>query len=443
MKTARTDLARPVAAPPVSAPGPHSAAPGLIVRWAFYLFVFSIPFEFPDRDFAIEIPTAIGALFLLTTIVEPLTNFGKPSRPARWFMAYLYLFLVSAAINGRDHLATLVNRASYWPEVLKMFASLVQLLLVFWVARNLMRSATVAKRALLVLVLACAVRAAMPFLGIATTAHTVETGGARLSAMGQNSNHAAMILSAGWLALLGLTFGRNYRTLWPRLISLPVLALLALAIADTGSRGGILALAFGIMAFMLRGGTLGARVRNMARAVFAMACIGLAAYESDVMRNRFEDTLQTGTLTGRERIYPTVFQMFLERPLFGWGPANNKYELGLRLDERVRRRRGTHNTILEVLSATGIVAAIPFFVGTWLCLWAAWRAREGPDGSLPLALTINVMMSNMSGDWFVSPLYWLVLAYAVASVGHTAQPAPAFPPAPAARWPVVPHREAV
>jgi O-antigen ligase len=441
MTTSRTLVARPAAAPPVSVSDPQFGVPGPIVRLAFYLFVFTIPFEFPDRDFAIEIPTAAGALFLFTTIVQPRTNFGNPPWPARWFMAYLYLFLLSAAINGREHLATLANRASYWPEVLKMFFSLVQLLLVFWVGRNLMRSATVAKRALLVLVLACAVRAAMPFLGIATTVHTVETGGARLSAMGQNSNHSAMILSAGLIALLGLTYGRSYRTLWPRLVSLPIVALLAVAIADTGSRGGLVALALGIMAFMLRGGTLGARVRNITLAAFAIACVGVAAYQSDVMRNRFAETFETGTLTGRERIYPTVFQMFLERPLFGWGPANNKYELGLRLDERVRRRRGTHNTILEVLSATGLIAAIPFFVGTWLCFWAAWRAREGPDGSLPLALTITVMMSNMSGDWFVSPLYWLVLAYAVASAGYAPQPAPVLG-APGRR-PLVPSREAV
>src|SRR5690348_2796927 len=58
-------------------PRTDHAGPGWIVVWAFYAFVFSIPFEFPDRDFPIEIPTAVGALFLLTTIVQPRTNFGK------------------------------------------------------------------------------------------------------------------------------------------------------------------------------------------------------------------------------------------------------------------------------------------------------------------------------------------------------------------------------
>lgn len=394
---------------------------GQPVYWMFYLFVCSIPFEFSDRDakdFPIEVPTAVGALFLATALLQPRTSFGKLPRPARWFLAYLYMFLVAAAISGRDHVATIVNGADYWPEVVKMLASLVELLLIFWVASNLMRSKPVAERALMALAFACVVRAAMPFLGIMTTIHTVETGGARLSALGQNSNHAAMILSAGLVALVGLTFGR-YGSGLRRIVGAPLLGLLAVAVADTGSRGGILALGLGIMAFMFQGGSLGNRVRNMALAVFVIAGIAVAAYQSEVMRNRFEDTLETGTLTGRERIYPAVVGMIRDRPLFGWGPANNKYELGLRLDERVRRRRGTHNSVLEVLSATGIAAAIPFLIGTWLCLWSAWRAREGLDGTLPLALTVTVMASNMSGDWFITPLYWFALAYAVAARAHT------------------------
>jgi len=433
--------ARPAVSPARPARTLAASLPHHIVCWAFYLFVCSIPFEFSDRDareLPIEIPTAMGMLFLATTILQPRASFGRPSRPAKWFMVYLYMFVVAAAIAGRDHLATILNGADYWTEVLKMLASLVELFLIFWVGRNLMRSPTVTRRALTALGLACVVRAAMPFLGIMTTVHKVQTGGARLSALGQNSNHAAMILGAGLVALVGLTFAREGRT-WRRfVVGVPLIGLLAIAVADTGSRGGILALACGIMAFMFQGGTLGNRIRNMAIAVFVIAGLAVAAYQSEVMRNRFEDTLETGTLTGRERIYPAVVGMIVDRPVFGWGPANNKYELGIRLDERVRRRRGTHNTILEVLSATGAAAAIPFMIGTWLCLWAAWRAREGPDGTLPLALTVTVMASNMSGDWFVTPLYWFALSYAVAGQGHIAARLVAWPAGPL--WRSLPGR---
>src|SRR5207247_917246 len=41
-----------------------------IVRWAFALLVFSIPFEFPERSFPVEIPTITAAIFLLATPLQ-------------------------------------------------------------------------------------------------------------------------------------------------------------------------------------------------------------------------------------------------------------------------------------------------------------------------------------------------------------------------------------
>src|SRR2546426_8421459 len=63
------------------------------------------------------------------------------------------------------------------------------------------------------------------------------------------------------------------------------------------------------------------------------------AYQSDSVRRRFTEAVEGGALAGRERIYPSLLQMSRERPLIGWGPVNNKYELGLRLNERIFRRR--------------------------------------------------------------------------------------------------------
>lgn len=403
-----------------------------IICFAFYLFVLSIPYEFSDRDassFPIEIPTAVGALFLATTFLAPSASFGRLTRAARWFLVYFYAFLVAAAISGRDHVATVANGADYWLEVSKMLASLVELFLIFCIGRNLMRSQTVAVRALATFAVACIARAAMPFLGILTTLHKVQTGGTRVSALGQNSNHAAMILGAGLIVMVGLSFGHFRKTWWRKPVTgAALIGFLAYAVANTGSRGGLLAVALGILAFLFQSGDLRHLARNMALAVLLIGAIAVAAYNSEVMRNRMEDTLETGTLTGRELIYPTVVGMIVERPFFGWGPANNKYELGRRLEERVRRRRGTHNSVLEVLSATGLVSAIPFLMGTWFCFLSAWRARKGPDGTLPLALAVTAMASNMSGDWFITPLFWFALSYAQAGEDHAADLAALSPP---------------
>src|SRR2546430_12979188 len=107
--------------------------------------------------------------------------------------------------------------------------------------------------------------------------------------------------------------------------------------------------------------------------------------------------------------------MAAERPLVGWGPVNNKYELGIRLDERIHRRRDAHNLLLEVLTATGAFGAVPFLVGLGLCAAGAWQARRRAHGVLALALLAGVMLANMSGNWIASKLLWVILAYGLAS----------------------------
>ena len=180
-----------------------------------------------------------------------------------------------------------------------------------------------------------------------------------------------------------------------------------------------MALGLGLVVYALgRARTPWARIRNALVTVLAIAALVMFTYTNDLMRARFTDALERGGMAGRERIYPALIGMFEERPLVGWGPVNNKYELGLRLNERIFRRRDAHNVVLEVLSSTGLAGTIPFLAGLGLCCVGAWRARRGRQGMLPFALLLVVLAANMSGNWIASKLLWLVLAYGLASMSH-------------------------
>jgi O-antigen ligase len=146
-----------------------------------------------------------------------------------------------------------------------------------------------------------------------------------------------------------------------------------------------------------------------------MGLLSIAAFRLPMMRNRLAQSAQTGNMAGRERLYPALWAMFQERPVVGWGPVLNLYELAWRVGERKRPWRGAHNFVLELLTATGLVGTIPFLVGTWLCARGAWRARVGEHGVLPLALLCSLLIANMAGDWMLSKLFWLVLAYTLVS----------------------------
>jgi O-antigen ligase len=377
----------------------------LLLQGGLYLLVASIPFEYPDRTIPLEIPTLTGAVFLLGTLLYPRRCYGRLPAPALWFGAYLVASLISIVLGQRE-LAS---------EALSDFVVVLQGVLVFLAAGNLMRDESVARRALVTLVVACSVRAALPFLGFGRTTSAVWTGGERISALGQNANSAAMILAAGLVTLIGLTLARRRKEM-PGLAVAGVLAvLLGLAILETGSRGGFAALIGGVMVFGLAANTWQHRLRNGALAILAVTLLALATLRLPVMKNRLRDTVATGNLAGREQLYPALWNMFLEKPVMGWGPVENTYELAIRIGERERPKRAAHNLVLELLTAGGLVTALPFLVGAWLSVRGAWHARGGGHGVLPLALLCSLFLSNMSGDWVASKLLWFVLAYAFVS----------------------------
>lgn len=377
----------------------------LLLQGGLYLLVASIPFEYPDRSIPLEIPTLTGAVFLLITLLHPRRCYGRVPAPVLWFGAYLAVFLISLIAGGGD----------YATEAISEFVVVLQGVLVLLAATNLMQDERVARRALLTLVAACSVRAALPFLGLGRTSSAVWTGGERISALGQNANSAAMILGAGLIALIGLTLMRNRKSVAALVIASLLATLMGLAVLETGSRGGLAALLGGVMVFALAANTWQQRLRNGIVAVAGITLLSLAVLRAPMMKNRLVDSATTGNLAGREQLYPALWTMFLERPVLGWGPITNTQELALRIGERERPRRAAHNIVLELLTASGLVGAIPFMLGVVIAARSAWRARHGKHGVLPLALLGTLFLANMSSDWLASKLLWLVIAYAFAS----------------------------
>jgi O-antigen ligase len=378
----------------------------LLLTGGLYLLVASIPFEYPERTIPLEIPTLTGAVFLLATLFHPQRCYGTMPAATLWFGVYLLAFLVSTFIAG-DHAS----------DALLEFIVVLQGVLIMLAAGNLMRDSRVATGAMLTLVAACVIRASLPLLGLGRTTSSVWTGGERVSALGQNANSAAMILAAGMVVLVGLAYGRQRRTPWSLVCAGVLAAVIGYAVLETGSRGGLVALLGGVLVIALAAESTRARIRNAVIGAVAISLLVFGALQLPVMKNRWEDSMRTGNMAGREQLYPALGNMFLEKPVFGWGPVTNQHELAVRIGERERSARAAHNIVLELLTATGLIGTVPFLLGGWLCLRHAWQARRGEHGVLPVALFGSVFLSNMSGDWIAGKLIWIMLALAVASVG--------------------------
>lgn len=395
----------------------HTNKPTRVIRWLFYAFVFSLPFETVGSGW-LEPTTILGALLLLSTLLQPGLFLRWPPKGFWCFLVYIYLYATLSVLEPPKY-RTLT--------FLSLFL-LVQLTVLCWIGLNLMRHQETAAQALLTFGIGCVVLSLLQVTGIASQAVEPQTATiVRVTAFGFHPNNLARILMLGLLALMGLSFARGQGLRRRTLVALPVIVLIGAALIQTGSRGGLVALAAGLMTLiLLRQGPMKMKVLNAGGFLLLLGFFFLAAMQSDVMRARFEETIEEGDLARREQIYPTAWEMFQEKPLLGWGPITSTYELGMRLGHPEEETKNPHNLILFGLVSTGLLGSAPLFIGIAFAVVNAWKTRAGPHGILPLAMMVAVLVANMSGLWLFNKLHWLVMAYSLASVYHFARETPAL-----------------
>ncbi len=412
MTTLEIANAQVAPAPPPSVAAKPAVRVNPFVRGSLVLFAMSIFFEIPHRSFPVEVPTFFAAVFLATTLLNPRACYRRIPTPLIWFAVHLWVLSISAIWNGVEHVG----------PVIKHFVDLTLLLLLLWTITNVLADARALRSTLVGFIFAATIRAAMQVAHIGVHRITVWTGGERITVLGQNTNMSAIVLSAGLVTVIGLFatpatwLPKRYFLTWP------LAALMGWATIQTGSRGGLFCIAAGLLVFLFSGRTAAIRVRNAILGILGLAALGLAAAYSPMMRNRLENAAQQGNLAGREKIYPAVLTMIRERPIIGWGPIDNQFEIGRRINERRRPSRDAHNLIGELLTTSGMVGTVPFLVGLVLAMREAFRARNGALGYLPLGLLSAVLVGCLSGTWLISKILWFSLSVALAAGARWTDP---------------------
>ncbi len=235
-----------------------------------------------------------------------------------------------------------------------------------------------------------------------------------------NPNGLAESLALGIIALVGLRYGPERVDLKLRRLFWFGIVLLAGALVYTGSRGSAVALMVGLSIYPLSRGSLSFKIKLASVVIVALVFFVWASFQVDAVRTRWEKTFEEGNTAGRMEIYEAAVEMFQERPLIGWGPGRQYFELGTRLG---LEGRSTHNTYLWILIEMGLLGGIPFFVGLWLCWKAAWRARKTSHGLLPAATLVFSLVCSMKGNDIYSKIFWVLLAYPLASSTYAPLPA--------------------
>lgn len=375
-----------------------------VVKWMFYAFVFSLPFETLETVFTIpgslSLPKVIGYAFILLSVLQPKLLFRRPPRPFYYLLAYLMIVGVYA---------TQID-SYYLPELRASVVMLIQMFVLFWMSYNLMRSEVIRRHVLYAFTGSCLLLAVLQLTGL--TAAEVQAGEyQRVSAMGENLNTVGAVLALGLIGLIGLALASPARR--NRFLAWPLCLLLVGPLIQTGSRGALIGFAIGLIMVISQQGGVATKVKGILTICVALGLIAVVTLQSDVARTRWEQTLYSNDkMAGRDGIYDASIDMVAARPILGWGPVRNIYELGRRLG---LVKRDTHNVYLWFLTEVGILGAFPILGAFALCVRHAWRARRGIDGVLPLALLITLLVVNLAGSFHDRKWFWLILALAAAS----------------------------
>jgi O-antigen ligase len=238
-------------------------------------------------------------------------------------------------------------------------------------------------------------------------------------------------LAAGLVPAIALTVGLAsvFRSTGQRMVLISCAALLAVGLAASGSRGGIIAGAVSVVVALLV--ARGKRLSVLAIVVGALAVAGLWVATSSP--STWDRVRKFDTGTGRTDLWELAWRMSQAHPVAGVGlngfsEESKEFvrEPGGRLPTGpeftriiLAERLATHNTYLQTLAETGFVGLgllvlviLAAMRASWLASRAFERLRDAPMVSLSRALLI-AQIGAASAMVFISDYYdkrfWILL----------------------------------
>jgi O-antigen ligase len=186
-----------------------------------------------------------------------------------------------------------------------------------------------------------------------------------------------------------------------------LLAALPIAILATMTRAVWLSFAASIGVLVFRSNNRG--LRRACIAIAVVAVLGsLAVLSFDDQRHIFRDRLQeSGPIDFRQAVYAGCWQMFLEKPLTGWGVNQLPSELARHVSGYSEKELYPHNTYLELLVEHGII-------GLALYLWLMWEMLRLAWEPVPESETKGFLNQQFHSIWpILLGVYWVNAALVV------------------------------
>jgi O-antigen ligase len=387
--------------------------PNPLVRWAFYLSAFSIPFVrlyVPGTGERLGVNRIVQLLLLCAIASQPRVCLRLFPLTLLWFVAYTAVRMFSGLWFSPE------LWSAWWPSTFEW----LQLSLPWvWVMFNLLQFPQIRRPGLWAFVLGCSLCASLHLCGIGVSAVDNNIEEIRTTVFGENANLVGTNYAVAIITLIGLGMLNDLK-LSRRLLCFPLITLIGIAMAKTGSRTAFLLVALGVFVLLFQTESLASKAKRFSTVILLGAVLAGAVWQVPTVLQRFDelDAHNIGRHNPRARMAPVLWEIFTRSPIYGTGPDQYQMELTRRAMPYLIRDGNTivaHNLVLLLLVETGMVGFLIFAAGLWKVLAAAWRARFNSGGLLPLALFLPFVISGMLVN---NPshygVFWLAVAYALA-----------------------------
>jgi O-antigen ligase len=386
--------------------------PNRIVRWVFYLSIFAIPFHalyIPGTGEKVGVTRAVQLLLIIAMITQPRACLRLIPVALIWFALYCGLrmawgFWLSPEWIDRWWQGTFILVQFFLPWLWFMF--------------NVLQFPRMGQRAIWALACGVSFCAFLHLSGIGKV--EIDQGAeGRSGAFGEAANLTGAIYAVAVIAMVGTAMLKNTNNR-SRLAVLPLIGLVAVGLAMTGSRTAALLTAVGMLILTFQQTAFVPRVRRYVTLLLIVAVLAGVAYQVPAVANRFQNITAVDPKTGeaRARIYPVLWGIFLKSPWRGTGPDAYQDELTRRAMPHWIGKQKTvtsHNLYLRLLVETGVFGALVFIIGLIVALKAAWQTRTGSFGLLSLAMLLPLItIGSVFNDPLPNPAYWFVIAFALA-----------------------------
>ncbi len=212
------------------------------------------------------------------------------------------------------------------------------------------------------------------------------------------------------LNLLGLLAFHAYRRGSVRGLKIVLLLLsLPIAVLATMTRAVWIAFVVSVLAVVFL--SRNRKLRALSIALTAMIAVGLAiAMGTTTLGNTVTERLEErGPVDYREAVYMAGWQMFLERPLTGWGFHSMPAELPRHVSGYHEKVLYPHNTYLELAVEHGVI-------GFALYVWLMWELLRLAKGRIPLVETGGFLGAEFHRLWpILLGVFWVNASMVVMS----------------------------